>query len=436
MGSLLTKSLSQDERDALLHQLAHLNKAESHLVDTIINVNPSNDDNLLLILGALARNNDAAIQNKVVKELIRRLNVAKSTGNSSEVVVFINYALGNTGSRLTIDALLSSLIHDDIDTQISVIRGLDVHLDQPAVQQALITLLTLSTEDAILEEVLLLLKDAFNNKVLRSPSKELLNATVDMTIRLENANLYELLIQYLMLIGTSEAKEIINIVMHQHNYGDVIHEHVNNVTGDLRIKRGSDWDSTSNSVYDLVASSFQRRYDVITYPIHKAYLWGDKYGVSKLNLKVGVGAFAGAYCGGHAIRLKIFAKGITELYVLGKTYKIAHLEYSDYTSGDKLVHKVYVKLGRSVHKNVYEKYDLSCKNSRTTLWDTSATIFNFRIPFFVYVATIHFFIRGTVSTTGTAGVCMCPLELKACANIKPSVHLRVTGGAEASLLVS
>jgi len=428
--------LSQDERDALLHQLAHLNNAESHLVDTIINVSPSNDDNLLLILGALARNNDADIQNKVVKELIRRLNVAKSTGNSSEVVVFINYALGNTGSRLAIDALLSSLIHDDIDTQISVIRGLDVHLDQPAVQQALITLLTLSTEDAILEEVLLLLKDAFNNKVLQNPSKELLNATVDMTIRLENANLYELLIQYLTLVGTSDAKEMINIVMHQNNYGDVIHEHVSNETGDLRIKRGSDWDSTSNSVYNLVASSYQRRYDVIAYPTHKAYLWGDKYGVNKLNLKVGVGAFVGAYCGGRAIRLKVFAKGVTELYVLGKTIKIAHLEYSDYTSGNKLVHRVYVKLGRSVRKNVYEKYDLSCRNFKTTLWDTSATIFRFQKPFFVYVAIIHFFIQGTVSTTGTVGACMCPLELKACANIKPSVHLRVTGGAEANLLVS
>ena len=436
MGSLLTRSLSHDERDALLHQLAHLNKAEPHLVDTIINVNPSNDDNLLLILGALARNNDAAIQNKVVKELIRRLNVAKSIGNSSEVVAFINYALGNTGSQLAINALLSSLNHDDINTQISVIRSLDVHLDQPAVQQSLITLLTLSTEDAILEEVLLLLKDAFNNKVLRNPSKELLNATVDMTIRLENTNLYELLIQYLMLVGTSEAKEMINIVMHQHNYGDVIHEHVNNVAGDLRIKRGSDWDSMSNSNYDLVASSTQRKDDVVTYPRHKAYLWGDTYGVTRLNLKVGVGAFVGAYCGGSSIRLKVFAKGVAELHVLGKTYKIAQMEYSDDTSGNDLVHRIYVKLGPVVVKNVNEKYDLSCRNFKATLWDESVTVFRYEVPYYVYVATISFFIQGTVGSMGTAGVCMCPLELKACANIRPSINLRVTGGAEANLVVS
>ena len=104
-------------------------------------MNPSNEDGLLLILGALARNNDAAIQNKVVNELTRRLDATRLSGNSSEYTVTINYALGNTGSRLAIDALLSNLDHDDLDTQVAAIRSLEVHLDQPAVQQALITLL-------------------------------------------------------------------------------------------------------------------------------------------------------------------------------------------------------------------------------------------------------------------------------------------------------
>ena len=125
--------MSEDEQDALMHQLMQLKKAESKLVETVISINPSNDDNLVLVLGALARNNDDAIQNKVVKELLRRLSIAKSTGNSSEAVVFMNYALGNTGSRLAIDALLSSFSHQDVDTQISAIRGLDIHVDQSPV---------------------------------------------------------------------------------------------------------------------------------------------------------------------------------------------------------------------------------------------------------------------------------------------------------------
>ena len=170
MGSLLTKSLDKDERDVLLYQLSQITNAGSELVDTIINMNPSNEDGLLLILGALARNNDAVIQNKVVNELTRRLEVAKSSGNSSEDIVTINYALGNTGSRLAIDALLSSLDHDDLDTQVAVIRSLNIHLDQPAVQQALIILLAKVTEDKVLEEMLMILKDGFDNNLYTQKS--------------------------------------------------------------------------------------------------------------------------------------------------------------------------------------------------------------------------------------------------------------------------
>ena len=403
-------------------------------MDTVISANPSNDDNLLLVLGALARNNDATIQSKVVKELLRRLNVDKSTDNSS--IVSINYALSNTGSRLAIDALLSSLCHDDVDAQISAIRGLDVHADQPAVQQALITLLKTSTEDAVLEEVMTILNDAFNNKVLQNPNKELLNAVVDMTIKLENANLYELVIQYLKLVGTNEADEMINIITQQHNYGHITNERVNDATGISRIKRGTDWDSTSNSYYNLVASHSQRRNDVQTYPTHKAYIWGKKIGVSKLNCKVGVGAFVGAYCGGtDSYGFKIFGKVVSKVHVFGKDYNIGHLEYSDYTSGGYLYHKVYLRLGSSVIINTNDRYDL-CRNSQETLWDRTKTVFDRQYPYFIYVSTITFSVRGTANTKGTAGVCMCPLSLKACANLRPSITLRVTGGAETGLFVS
>ena len=309
--------MSEHERDTLLHQLVQVNKAGPDLIDSIISTNPSNEDSLILVLGALARNNDVAIERTVVKELLRRLSVAKTTGNNNEVIA-INYALSNTGSRLAIDALLSSLSLNDVDTQISVIRGLDVHLDQPGVQQALIVLLEKSTEDAVLEEVLGILKDAFNNKVLQDPSKELLGAIADMAIKIENANLYELLIQYLKLVGTDETQEIINTIMQLHNYGHLTIEYIGNAPGDSRIKRGAKWNSNSSSYYDLVASYSQRRNDTLSYPTHKAYIWGDKYGVDNFHAKVGVGAFIGAYCNGTTIRFKVFGKAVTKVHVLGR----------------------------------------------------------------------------------------------------------------------
>ena len=87
-----------------------------------------------------------------------------------------------------------------------------------------------------------------------------MNAIVDMTSEVENANLYELLIQYLRLVGTNEAQEMINIIMQQHNYGQVTSDHVSDMADVSRIKRGSDWDSKSSSdYYNLVASLTQER---------------------------------------------------------------------------------------------------------------------------------------------------------------------------------
>jgi len=209
--------MAEDERDILLHQLAQISNAGHELVNTVININPSNDDGLLLVLGALAKNNDHAIQIVVVGELLRRLDTVKSSTNNTESIILLNYALGNTGSKLAIDALLSSLDHDNIDTQISVIRGLNVHLDQLNVQMALIRLLEGTEEDAILEEVLIVLKEAFEDKILVSPREDLLDTIVKTAVKLENANLYELLIQYLTLVGNNEV--LVHTIIQQHNYG-------------------------------------------------------------------------------------------------------------------------------------------------------------------------------------------------------------------------
>ena len=430
LGSLLTKSLSEDERDTLLHQLSQITNARPELVDTIINMNPSNEDGLLLILGALARNNNAAVQSKVVNELIRRLDAAKSTGNSSEDIVTLNYALGNTGSQLAIAALLSSIGHDDLDTQIAVIRSLDVHLDQPAVQQALITLLSTITEDKVLEEVLMILKDGFSNKVYVNPNEDMLNAIVNTTIRLENPNLYELLIEYLTLVGTDNAMRNIDRIMQQYNYGEVTHEHT---AGDTRVKRG--WDST-NSFYNLVASYYDRRSDVLTYPRYKSYLMGRNYGINRLYLQVGAGTFSGVYCSGYTKRLKLFNKVAARAIVLGSTLEVARLEYSERTSGSRRYHKIYVKLGSVVRTNIYRTSYVGCISARGNWWNKSSRVFSYHYSYFVYVAYINFYLYGTVSTSGDGGICMCPARLSACADITPSMTLRVTGGASVNLAVS
>ena len=133
------------------------------------------------------------------------------------MIILLNYALGNTGSKLAINALLSGLDHDDIDAQVSVIRGLGVHLKQLEVQQALMILLNGTEEDKILEEALVIFKEALDNKILVSPSGHLLDTIVKTAVKLENPNLYELLIQYLTLVGTDGAQQHIYTLKRQHN---------------------------------------------------------------------------------------------------------------------------------------------------------------------------------------------------------------------------
>ena len=99
------------------------------------------------------------------------------------------------------------------------------------------------------------------------------------------------------------------------------------------IIKGVDWDKSSSD-YNLVASLVQRQNDVQTYPAHKGYIWDEDYGISKLNFKVGVGAFVGAYCDGTTSCSKVFGKAVAKVHVLGKDFDVAHMEYSDQTSGD------------------------------------------------------------------------------------------------------
>ena len=438
LASSLLQELEDEEKSILLHQIMQLRNPSLHLVNTIISTNPSNDDDIILVLGALVRNSNTTIQNIVVNELLKRLSMVISSTNNTDALISLTYALGNSGSKLTIHALLSSLQHDDIDVQIAAIRSLAYHLEQPITQKAFIISLALADEDKVLEEILMILIDAFDSMILTNPNKEFLDAIVSCTIKLKNPNLYELFAKYIQKMHRDDAEEYLNLLKQQHNHGDVTRDLISDVNGvDSRVKRGSDWDEY-NSNYDVVASYFQRRNDVTTYPTHKAYIWGRTYGVDKLNLKVGAGTFIGAYCQINANkRFKVFVKGAAKVEVFGRTFNLAHLEYSDHTSGNYLHHKVYVRLGSNVIRNTYNSYPIGpCESNNRNLWNSGEyTVFNLQFNIWVFVGTVRVYIRGSVSSRGDLNLCTCPSNASACGDVKPSLSLRVGGGASVSLLV-
>ena len=435
LASALKKNLNQDEKDALLHQLTQMNKANSDLVNTLISLNSSNDDNMMLVLGALARDNSEAIQTIVVSELLRRVE------NSTDIntITTITYALGNTGSKLALNALLFSLGYDIVDIKISAVRSLKDHVDLPVVQECLIVLLASMEEDKLLEEVLLMLINAFNNEVLTNPSEELINATVSSAIKLENPNLYELLIIYLHKTSNKNANTYVESLRRQIKPDTV--SSIFRSERDSRIKRGSGWDEV-NSNYDVVASYSQRRSDVTTYPYHRGYIWERNFGASKLRLRVGAGAFAGAYYDKNTDKQsKVFAKYTAVLELFDKTFSVADLEFSDVTSGTNLTRKKYAKFGQKVYLSNSSSFTLgnTCRERSNTLWDESKyEIFNVEFPIPVYIGTVGVYITGYVGSKGDSSAknCACSKVVHSCADAKLSLSLTVGGGADASFLVS
>ena len=438
LGSALRKHLNEDERSALLDQLVLIKNASLDLVNTVISSIASNDDDIILVLGALARNNSFTIQKLVADEILARLNAVLSSSNN-EVVTTLIYALGNSGSKLAISPLLSTLQYDDIDIQISAIRSLASHLDQPVVQQAIITLLPLTDEDIILEEILKILMDAFENKILTSPSEELINVIINSAIQLENPNLYELVAKYLHQLKTEEIDIYLDLLKRQHNYGNSQHDRIGDMDkNDSRVKRGTDWDESSSD-YNLISSYSNRRSDVTNYPNHRAYIWSDTFGVTKLDMTVAVGAFSGMAVNSRGASFKLYDNAAATAYVFGRTYTVADLLISRYTSGTSLYHRFYVKRGGSVYRNSNLKINPDCKK-QTNSYYGSGGIASPTISIYVYVGYIFVGFRVSASTSVSAGSCTClsypPPTAKASTDLTLSFTLTVSADVFKSLLVS
>ena len=424
----------------MLRQLALVKNASLDLVNIVISHITSSDDDIVPALGAMARNNKFTIQKVVIDELLARLNTALSSSDNEAVTTLI-YALGNSGSQLAISPLLSTLQYDDIDIQISAIRGLASHLDQPVVQQAIITLLTSTDEDKILEEILNILIDAFEYKILTNPNRELISAIINSAIYLENPNLYELVTNYLHQLKIDEIDNYLDLLKQQHNYGDVQHEHMGDMDkNNSRIKRGLDWDA-DNSYYNLVATLADRKNDVKKFPKHLAFILGTTLGVSKMNMKVASGEFAGINIGSSSADYKLFARVGANVHVFGRNYKGVKLELSRYSADNYIYDKVYLWDGSSLNKNIKTAAVTIAGKTEFSAYG-SLTIFNTDISIYIYVGSVSIDIRGRMSVGMSMGLCAAlqfpPVsqpKAKCQAKLELSLTLNIDGDTHTKLLV-
>ena len=151
-------------------------------------------------------------------------------------------------------------------------------------------------------------------------NEDFLILLVSAAMHSNNSKLHNLVLHYLQQLDSKIARYLIDVLKDfmAKNPGFeeyYVNDDRENGTAKARHRRGSDWDAV-NSIYNLVASYAQRRGDVKNYPKHKAYIWGKKFGLSKVYAQIAAGGFAGLKLDGSGY--KLFAKAIAQGYAFGK----------------------------------------------------------------------------------------------------------------------
>ena len=183
---------------------------------------------------------------------------------------------------MSTNSLINYLSHPDELVQFSAIHALRYTTGDSLVQKALNLVVTQCnvSEDHVFAVLHCLLSgiEHASSKHMQPPFN--LELAVSLVSSSENGELQQLLASYLQLVGNEDSRHLLTLMT-----VPLSKEGYSNST---RLKRGSNW-AKSNSVYDLMASLKTRQNDTKSYQLHKAYIWGKKFGNSKANLQVAAG---------------------------------------------------------------------------------------------------------------------------------------------------
>ena len=207
-------------------------------------------------------------------------------------------------------------------------------------------------------------------------------------------------------------------------------------------KRGTDWDQRKSD-YNIVSSLSDRQSDVEKY-IHKAYIWGKKFGVSDLNLKVGAGAFVGfARNVPFEFGFKIFARAIGAIHVLGNSATFFDAKLLAAISGSETRFVAYVTLIGDVlvNENVRvgsRKRNSDCFRREWPVHQRRVRIFRLRFDVFIYVGYLTFAVDAYAQFRVNLRAASCCIEngVEISGALVPIPGVSVQGSATATLAVS
>jgi len=426
-----------DEKGSIITQIAFTNNAHMDFVEKLedlITKETVNTDSLLLAYGALAESTSSRVQQRIALFLKRRL-IQQMELNDTTNTVHLLHALGNTGSKLIVNLLFDYLAHSDsVDIQLAAIGAMRKLTAQESVQEAFVAILESNPQESFVEAIAKTLFTGQEHSHVMgmhiNENTRLLNALVTSSLRFSNnTELHHLVHSYLELVNTVES----------HRLGKLLEQPVS-----IRVRRDSmhtdDWDSP-DPVYNCISPLSSRRNDVTSYPLHKAYLWKRKLGISKINIQLVAGAFAGVKNLNNA---KLFGKAVAKGTLFGRTKTIAEAFVYVLYQSDRLQVKLYFKLlGNVLLNDNHTNFTLCCLRANVPLHRSRVRIFRFSHSVYIYVTSVDFFaqlyanltvnLQGEVCASGTNADTYNPLH--GSVSLVFTVSGEPEGGASLTFLV-
>ena len=364
--SCLEKVADTTEWNTLLVNMALLLTPGSEFVarlESLLQTETARDPHsLTLAYGALASRADPGLQNRMVAYLVSRLQSARST---DDVVVLI-HALGNSGSSQTTDILLGLLHSDTADIQMAAINALRKHTIDVRVTNAFLEMLgsenqSVSVVSAIVDVLVKGMESSGATDVQASLAYA--RALASSARTLNNSHITELVTHYFRQLQ---------------QYDQNTHRRLRREVGN--------WDFAGRE-YDMIASYEAREEDRARYPRNSGYLWSQQLGVTGFNLQVAAGMFTGASESGK--ESKILGRVVAKVNAFGKTLtpvEVAVLRST--TSGGGVQKLVYVAVGGQVLLNSKAFND---NMLLPTLFGrgTKLPVMDCKMELFVGVATIY-----------------------------------------------
>ena len=383
---------------------------------------------LLLAFGALASNTQPEVEYEIATFLIRLYETLITSTNDTSALTSLLLSMGNTGSDHVIYVILSYIDSSNSDLQRATIRALVkfTHLQQ--VIDSLAELL----DKELPEETVVLITHTVVKGYRYSTDRDidvapedvypLIRNLISAVMRFNNTDLSQIVAAYVDEIGGEQSLFLRNELL-------------------VRFKRGtSDWNSSSSSDYNLVASLSSRQQDVNTHPRYKAYIWGRRLGISEANLKAAAGIFFGR--SDDCDNMKGYAKAYAESNLLSRKRTLVDIEILLQKTPYSINGRLYAEIGGNtlLDQNLTIDGSNQCRSYNAPLSRSRYRLFEFTFHIFVYIGTVSVGIHVDLGVNVSFDAQLCSsLSVYNLANGTagpvPQISLYAGGSARVTLLV-